>query len=106
MGTMTDRIAQLTRLLEMEPNDAFCLYGLAQEYAKAGRPEDAIGYFDRAIAADPSMSYAYFHKARSQESVEDVAGAIATLERGLAAAKKAGDGKAVSEIAGYLDALT
>ena len=35
----SDRLAQLMRMLETDPSDAFCLYGIAQEHAKAGRHE-------------------------------------------------------------------
>lgn len=103
---MADRIAQLKAILESEPNDPFCLYGLAMEYAKLGDMQQAIAWFDRTIAADPNDCYAYFHKARCQEQAGDAAGAIATLEAGLARAKSCGDVKAANEIAGYLDQLS
>ena len=32
-----DRLRKLLALLEKEPGDAFCLYGVAQEHARAGR---------------------------------------------------------------------
>ena len=50
---MADRIAQLKSLLQSEPRDTFCLYGLAMEYSKAGRVDEAIGFFDRTLAVDP-----------------------------------------------------
>ena len=60
-----DRLARLLALLESEPGDAFCLYGVAQEHARAGRHEEALAWYDRSLAADPDSGYAYFHKARS-----------------------------------------
>lgn len=100
------RLAALLAMLEREPGDAFCLYGIAQEHAKAGRHAEALGWFDRAIGADPAFGYAFFHKARSLEELDRVEEAVAALRLGLVAAKQAGDGHAVSELAGYLDQLT
>ncbi|MCA9286859.1 MAG: tetratricopeptide repeat protein [Phycisphaerales bacterium] len=106
MSTAGGRIEQLRRLLDKEPNDAFCLYGLGQEYARRGDSTSAVQWYDRAIAADPDMSYAYFHKARVLQEADDIDGAVATLRAGLEAARRANDAKATNEIAGYLDELT
>jgi tetratricopeptide (TPR) repeat protein len=100
------RLAALLAMVERDPNDAFCLYGVAQEYAKLGRAAEALGWYDRCLAADPSYAYACFHKARALEELDRVDDAIATLRDGLARAKAAGDGHAAAEIAGYLDQLT
>ena len=102
---MADRIAQLKSLLQSEPRDTFCLYGLAMEYSKAGRVDEAIGFFDRTLAVDPHYCYAYFHKAKCQEESGDLDAARATLREGLTQAKKVGDAKASSELAAYLDEL-
>ncbi len=98
-------IEQLHRLLALDPGDAFVLYALAQEHAKRAEPALAIEHFDRCIAADPAYAYAYFHKARVQEASGDAPGARETLERGLAAARAAGDAHAASEIASFLAGL-
>lgn len=100
---MPDRIAQLKAMLESDPNDTFCLYGLGMEYARLGQHQQAMAWFDRAIDADPSYSYAYFHKAKSQEAAGDLAGAQTTLRDGLEMAKGLGDAKAASEIGALLD---
>jgi tetratricopeptide (TPR) repeat protein len=98
-------IEQLEKLLAADPADPFVLYGLAQEHAKRGEHARAIEFYDRCLAADPHYCYAYFHKARTQESAGRKAEAISTLKAGLAAARKAGDQHALSEIQGYLDEL-
>jgi tetratricopeptide (TPR) repeat protein len=103
---MTDRLAQLLALLDAEPGDAFCLYGIAQEHAKRGDDRIAIEYYDRTIAADPDSLYAYYHKARSQQALDDDAGAAISLRAGLARARAAGDTKAAGELAALLDELT
>lgn len=99
------RIAQLEKLLAMDANDTFVLYGLAQEHAKAGNHAAAVAWYDRCLAVDPVYCYAYFHKARSQQAMGEIAGAIGTLKAGQAASKQAGDMKALSEISGFLDEL-
>lgn len=102
----TERIAQLQRLLAVEPDDAFCHYGIAQEYAKLGRFDEAIAHYDRAIAADPDYCYAYYHKARVHESDGETDAAVATARDGLARAQAVGDAKAIEEITALLDSLT
>lgn len=99
-------IEQLEKLLEAEPDDTFLLYGLAQEHAKAGAVDAAIGYYDRVLAIDPSYCYAYFHRARALEEAGRVPEAVETLSRGLDAARQAGDQQAIGEISGYLESLT
>ncbi len=98
-------IEQLTRLLEAEPNDPFLLYGIAQEHMRLGDFDQAVAWFDRTIAADPAHAYAFFHKARALEAAERTAEAVATLREGVSVARAAGDQKAWSELAGYLDEL-
>ena len=103
---MTDRIAQLEKLLDADPKDTFCLYGLAQEHANKGEMDQAIEYYDRTIEVDPDYCYAYFHKAKCLEAADREDAAIETLRTGLERAETVGDQKAAGEIAGYLDALS
>ncbi|MCA9304376.1 MAG: tetratricopeptide repeat protein [Phycisphaerales bacterium] len=98
-------IAQLEKLLTLEPDDAFLLYGLAQEHAKLGDHQKAIEYFDKTLAADPDYVYAYYHKARSLESLNQIDDAKSCLQIGLETAKRVGDAKGTSEISGFLAGL-
>ena len=98
-------IDQLEKLLALDPADAFVLYGLAMEYAKIAQNDRAFDYFDRCIAADPAYCYAYFHKARVQSEAGQTSDAIDTLNRGINAAKAAGDTHAMSEMRELLDQL-
>lgn len=100
---MTKRIDQLKALLKANPRDAFCLYGLAMEYAKLSRTADAIDSFNEAISLDPDFSYAYYHKAKAHERAGDLGAARNTLQLGLQQAQAVGDAQAVNEIAAYLD---
>lgn len=98
-------LEQLQRLLEADPDDAFVLYGLAQEYARLGRWSDAIAHYDRCLGVDPLYCYAYYHKARVQARTGDLTGASATIRRGLDAARRAGDTHAAAELQVLLESL-
>ncbi len=100
------RIERLEKMLAAEPNDAFVLYGLAQEHARAGEHRRAVEYFDRCLEADPHSHYGYFHRARSLEALGRKDDAAATLRAGLDMARRGRDEKAAREIAAYLDELT
>ncbi|QOJ01774.1 MAG: hypothetical protein HRU70_15335 [Phycisphaeraceae bacterium] len=98
-------LAQLEKLLALDPADPFVLYGIAMEHAKKGDHGRAVEFFDRCLAADAGYCYAYYHKAKSLEALGREEVARAALRAGLEASRRAGDSKAMSEIAGYLDAL-
>jgi tetratricopeptide (TPR) repeat protein len=106
---MNPRLDKLAAMLEADPNDAFVLYGLAQEHAKVGTADEherAVCYYDRCIAADPAYHYAYYHKAMSLIELERTEDAAATLRQGLASAKAARDHKASGELAALLDQIS
>lgn len=98
-------IEQLEKLLAADPTDAFTLYALGQEFAKRGETDKAVAFYDRAIAANPDDGYTYFHKARALQAADRVPDAIATVQAGIAAARRAGDNKALNELGGLLDEL-
>lgn len=102
----TDRLNSLITLLDADPKDAFCLYGIAQEYASRSEYDKAIEYYDRAIGSDPSDAYAYFHKARSLEALGLFQEATDTLRSGTEVARANNDSHAVGELQGYLQELS
>ncbi len=89
-----------------DPADDFCLYGIAQEHAAAGDLPRAIHWFERLLAAHPAHAYGHYHFARALQRAGRDADAAEALRRGLAAARAAGDAKAVGELAAFLDELT
>ncbi len=102
---MADRIEQLKKMHEAEPGDTFATYALAMEYAKAGRPEDALHWIDRTLAIDPDYAYAYFQKAKFLLSAGSPEPAKQALEQAIAAAERSGDDKAQRESAEMLKTL-
>lgn len=99
------RLEDLERLLAVDPTDAFVLYGIAQEHAKAGNTRRAVEFYDRCLASDPGYLYAYYHKARALEAGGDPGKALETAREGLAAANRAGDSHAQSELTALVDEL-
>ncbi|MCC6427588.1 MAG: tetratricopeptide repeat protein [Phycisphaerales bacterium] len=99
-------IEALQRLLLADPDDAFVLYGLAHEHAKAGNHTEALAWYDRCLAIDPNYCYAYYHKARTLEALSRIPDAIATLKLGTQAANRTNDGHALSELQAFLTELT
>jgi len=101
-----DRLASLMAMLEGDPADAFCLYGVAQEHAKADRLDEAVRWFERLLQVEPTHTYGHFHLAKVLERSGRLGDATEVLRRGLSAARATGDAKAANEIAGYLDEIT
>ena len=101
---MSDRTAQLQKMLQQQPNDPFLVYAMAMEDKKTDAAK-ALAGFNRTIELDPGYCYAYFQLGQTLESTGDVAGARSAYERGIAAAEKKGDAHARSEIAGAMEVL-
>lgn len=101
----TNRLARLQRMLEADPNDAFCLYSIGFEHAREGRHEEAIGWYERTMLADGHYHYAWFQKAKSLIALHREPEARDVLRDGLTRATSAGDAKAVSELRELLSVL-
>src|SRR5438105_135770 len=94
----SDKLQQLFKLLSRESQDSFLLYGVGMEYKKLGALERAIDYFSQVIQNDPAYCYAYFQRAQVYERMGKPEDARRSYEAGIAAAKKAGDAHAQSEL--------
>ena len=99
------RLQQLQKMLEREPNDAFVLYGIALEHKKANDLAQALEYLDRVIRVDPGYCYAYFQKGQVQESRGDIEAAKRAYRDGINAAKQKGDNHAQGELEGALQMI-
>lgn len=102
----SNKLAQLFKLLEREPNDTFLLYGIGMEYKKLGAHEEAIKFFDRTIERDAGYCYAYYQRGQTLELMGKIDDAKLSYHRGVAAAQKVGDAHAAGELQGALDLLT
>src|SRR5580693_6826705 len=98
------RLDKLHKFLAATPNDPFLLYAIALEHKKTDAPK-AIEYLNKTLVADPLYCYAYFQLGQVYEQMGDVVSAKKSYIDGIAAAVKAGDAHAQSEISGALAML-
>lgn len=101
----TSRIDVLRSLIEQNPADAFMRYGLAMEYVKAGQFEQAVNEFREVTVKDPSYAYAYFHSGQTLEKQGLFDEAKDWYEKGIEAAGRKGDQKALAELRAALEML-
>ncbi len=103
--TELSRMEMLTLFLDQNPNDAFARYGLAMEYSRAGQTDKALAEFNNLLQVHPDYTNGYFMAAQTLERVGRRPDARKMLENGIAAAKRAGNKHALSEMSGMLDEL-
>ena len=102
---MSDKLPKLQAMLEKQPNDPFLLYAIAMEFKNANEPAKAIALLEKCLAADPNYCYAYFQRGQIYEITGDLESAKRSYTDGIAAAKRAGDAHAESELQGALEML-
>jgi Tfp pilus assembly protein PilF len=95
---MSERLAQLEKMLAKEPNDAFLLYGIALEFKKIREPQRALDFLKRVVAIDSGYCYAYHQMGLIHESLDDLDAARQAYSAGVEAARKKGDTHALGEI--------
>ncbi len=100
-----DKITGLKEILAVDPGNAFARYGLALEYVNLGQVETGLAEFEALLAAHPDYTAGYQMAAQTLAKVERIPEAIAKLKLGIESARRAGNGKALSEMQGMLDEL-
>jgi predicted Zn-dependent protease len=100
-----DRLAMLNEILEQNPGDAFARYGLAMEFSKDGRVEEAMAEFRKLLATHPDYTPGYFMAAQTLASANRVDDAKKMLVDGIASANRTGNAHALSEMEGMLGDL-
>lgn len=101
-----DRIEKLLQLLKESPADSFVQHALALEYIKLGDDAEARRLFEALLTRDPGYTGSYYHLAKLLERTADPDAAISVYERGMEAAKKAGDHHAHGELRSAWEQLT
>ena len=89
-----ERIEKLKEFLLTNPTDSFLQHALALEYIKIGNDEDARRLFEEILNREPGYIGSYYHLAKLLERMEQTDEAIKVYEKGMSAAKKAGDNHA------------
>ncbi|MEX0746080.1 MAG: hypothetical protein WD118_10810 [Phycisphaeraceae bacterium] len=102
---MTDRLSQLRKLYDIDPNDPFITYGIALEHANQGEVDEALRWLDQTLQIDAQYCYAYFQKGRLLSDAGRDDEAKAALREGVKQAEQAGDAHAASEIGELLASL-
>jgi Tfp pilus assembly protein PilF len=95
---MSDRIEKIKEMLQQQPADNFLQHALALEYVKTGDDASARKLFEEILARDESYIGSYYHLAQLLQRIGERDLAVRWYERGMEAAKKAGDNKALGEL--------
>jgi Tfp pilus assembly protein PilF len=101
-----DRIGKLKEYLLASPEDSFLQHALALEYIKAGDDAEARRLFEALLQREPGYVGSYYHLAKLLERTGEHNLAIEWYEKGMAAAKAAGDIHAYGELRSAYEELT
>ena len=93
-----ERIEKLKEYLRINPTDNFLQHALALEYIKLGDDSSARQLFEEILSRDPQYIGSYYHLAKLLERAGTQDMAITWYEKGMAAAKAAGDQHAYNEL--------
>ena len=100
-----DRLEALRAMLAENPDNSFARYGLAIEYVRSGRPEEALAEYRELLERDPDYAAAYYHGGRALEQLSRFEEAREWYTRGIELTSRTGDAHAQSELQAALDLL-
>lgn len=100
------RCAMLERMVEAKPDDAFARYGLAMEYRRQGRADDALEQFRTLAQKVPDYVPQYLMHGQLLRERGQTDAAKAVLTEGCTRALAAGDNHAHSELQDELGELS
>jgi Tfp pilus assembly protein PilF len=101
-----EKIEKLRSFLSHSPEDPFLKHALGLEYIKLGNEAEARRLFLEILTRDPSYIGTYYHLAHLLERAGETENAKTWYEKGMIAAKQAGDGHAFNELqAAYEDLI-
>lgn len=101
----TTRIDMLKEILSQTPTDTLARYALGMEYSGAGETDAAVNEFRTLLGHKPEYANAYFMAAQALAKAERKDEAKQWLRDGIAAAQRAGNRHAQSEMQAMLDEL-
>ena len=100
-----EKIEKLKSFLKGSPDDPFLKHALALEYIKTGNETEAKELFLEILTQDPAYIGTYYHLARLLERTGETGSAKNWYEKGMNAAKLAGDDHAYNELQAALEDL-
>ncbi|GAB3893343.1 tetratricopeptide repeat protein [Spirosoma agri] len=92
-----ERIQQLIRFVQEEPNEPFNIYALAMEFL-GSKPDQARIYFDQLLAEHPDYLPTYYHAAALYADLDKRDKAAALYEKGINLARKQTNQKTLQEL--------
>ncbi|WP_338876190.1 tetratricopeptide repeat protein [Spirosoma sp. SC4-14] len=92
-----DRIQQLIRFVQEEPDEPFNVYALAMEFLN-GRPTEAKTYFDQLLAQFPDYLPTYYHAAALYTDLDERDRAAELYEKGIELARAQNNQKTLLEL--------
>jgi Tfp pilus assembly protein PilF len=101
-----ERIEKLREFLLASPGDSFLQHALALEYIKLGADAEARQLFEEILQRDPAYIGSYYHLAKLLERTGEQSLAEEWYQKGMAAAKAAGDHHAFGELKSAYEELT
>jgi predicted Zn-dependent protease len=102
---MNKRLAMLESLTASGKADAFAWYGLAMEYRREGRTEDALRTFEQLRSQHPSYLPLYLMAGQTLSEAARPAEAREWLAAGIQLAQAQGNSHALGELESALEGL-
>jgi tetratricopeptide (TPR) repeat protein len=100
-----DRIEKLKEFLQADPDDPFIKHALALEYQKLGDLVTARRLWEEVLTKDPGAVGSYYQLGKLLEEQGEFQLAIGWYEKGMAAARSAGERRAYNELQAAYDDL-
>lgn len=99
------RLEAVKGLVAQDPANSRVRYMLCMEYMSAKDFDAAVAELKEVLARDPDYVAAYYQAGRASEESGDEAAARVFYRDGIVAAKRTGDGQALSELQAALEIL-
>ena len=100
----SERVKQLLKFLQQEPEDPFILYALANEYLGHDL-EKSKEYFDQLLTHHPHYLPTYYHAGHLYLKLEEVTKARQIYEKGIDLARQQNDQLALRELSSVYDQI-
>ena len=101
-----DRIEQLHKLLELQPDDVFLHYALAMELVSLNKNDEAITKLESIRSSNPDYLPLYYQLAGLYEKSDQSEKAIDIYVIGMQVAERSGDKKTFGELRSAYEELT
>lgn len=104
-ATNSDKIRQLARNVQRDPDDTFSKFALALELIKADKVEKALILFESVYRQTPDYVGIYYHLGKLYQMMGNVVRAEEIFREGLGVAEKQGETRTYEELSEALGVL-